>query len=184
MKLSKLNANNEKIKDDYKVHLKSFRSNKLADETIEQKLTSIRLYEEFTKYKDFKDYDAEIGIAVCEWLKDSDTRSIGTALKHAENIRDFLDWYFTNHKVPHKKQLKALSALEARAEDRRLAVRQTFVEFPTQDEFDKLIDFQENTLADKRDKALIVFLLISSARIGTILTSKIDSLDIKKMIYK
>ena len=184
MKLSKLNANNEKIKDDYKVHLKSLRSNKLADETIEQKLASIRLYEEFTKYKDFKDYDAEIGIAVYEWLKDSDTRSIGTALKHADNIREFLEWYFGNHKVPCKKPIAALSALEARAEDRRLANRQTFVEFPTQEEFDKLIDFQENTLADKRDKALSVFLLISSARIGAILTSKIDSLDIKKMIYK
>lgn len=184
MKPSKLNAKNEKIKDKYRVYLKNFRNPKLADETIEQKIASIRMYEEFTKYKDFKEFNAEVGIAVYEWLKDSDSRSIGTALKHADNIRVFLDWYFLNHKVPRKKQQQALCVLYARDEDRRLANRLTFVEFPNQEEFDKLIDFEETTPEDKRDKALIVFMLISSARIGAIITSKIDSLDIKKMIYK
>lgn len=184
MRQSKLNPNNEKIKDEYERYLKHLRNVKLADDTIQQKITSIRMYEERTKYKDFKEYNAETGIDVYEWLKDSDARSIGTALKHADNIREFLDWYFSNHKVPHKKQQQALSALSAREEDRRLANRQTYVEFPTQEEFDKLIDFEENTPEDKRDKALIVFMLISCARIGAIVTSKISSLDLKKMVYR
>ena len=184
MRASKLNPKNEKIKDEYRVYLKNFRNPKLADETIEQKITSVRMYEECTKYKDFKEFNAEIGITVYEWLKDCDARSIGTALKHADNIREFLKWYFLNHKVPHKKPLEALSALEARDEDRRLANRLTFVEFPNQEEFDKLIDFEEKTPEDKRDRALIVFMLISGARIGAIITSKIDSLDIKRMVYK
>jgi len=79
---------------------------------------------------------------------------------------------------------KAVSVFEPTEEDKRLSRRLTYVEYPTLDEFKKIIDFEETSITDKRDKAILAFLYISCARVSAVATATINLVDLNKMIFK
>jgi site-specific recombinase XerD len=184
MKKSKLNPNNEKIKDKYESFLRNSRIYKLSLETVKHKILSVRKYEELVKYESFESFNADKGISFYETLKNSDIE-ISTLIKHLTNLKEFLSWHFSNHKVSNKKHLlAALQTLEPREEDKRLANRLTYVEYPSIEQFNKLIDFPEKTIEDKRDKAILTFLFTSCARISAVATTKLKSFNVDTMIYQ
>lgn len=184
MKESKLNVENEKIKEDYEQYLLHLRVPKLRQSTVDDKISSICMFDELMNHKiSYKDYTADLGIEFYESLKNKDIE-LTTVFKHLSNLKEFLEWLFINKKVQNAKQkLELLRVLDPKDEDKRLAIRTTFVEYPTLEEFQKIISFEEKTVIDKRDKAILSFLFISCARIGAVATTTIDLVDLEKMIY-
>lgn len=182
-KISKLNPNNLKYLEKYKKHLKYTRAVTLHSDSIQYKLTSIRKYEEITKYADFKTFDLDKAILFHKSLAESDLE-YSTMFKHLFNVQEFLHWLFTTHRLPKKFLDDALAALEPTEEEKRLSYRLEYIPFPSIDEFDKLMAFEELTLEDKRDKAIIAFLFISQARISATATATMESIDIKEMLFK
>lgn len=183
MAKSKLNPDNEKIKDKYYTYLKHMRSVKLVDDSITSIQGSIRKYEELFHYDDFKNFNADKGIEFYSSLKNEGIQ-LSTVFKHLHHLQEFLTWYFTNHKVvSSKKKLEYLSTLNPTEEDKRLNNHITYIEYPTLEEFEKIINFEAKDLIDTRDKAILAFLYISCARVSAVATSTIDSVDVNKMVY-
>ena len=182
-KISKLNPNNLKYLEKYKKLLKYTRAVTLHSDSIQYKLISIRKYEEITKYADFKTFDLDKAILFHKSLAESDLE-YSTMFKHLFNVQEFLHWLFTTHRLPKKFLDDALAALEQTEEEKILSYRLEYIPFPSIDEFDKLMAFEELTLEDKRDKAIIAFLFISQARISATATATMESIDIKEMLFK
>ena len=184
---SRLNPANEEIKQDYRFYLKHQRDFKLNNDSIKDKMSKIDKYDEFFNYADFIEFDTNKGIEYYNHLLgrfENGQLEMSTVLSYLNTIKEFLNWYFDNHKVKSKKTLIAsLVTLEPKDEHRRLAQRLEYVEYPSQDEFEQIISFSEETILDKRDKAILTFLYISGARISAVATATIKSIDEKKMIF-
>lgn len=182
--ISEKNAKNEKLKILYEQYLKYRRNNKLKQDTINSKILHIDIYDEFFKYVTFDNYTYEKGIAFYNFLKDKDIMP-ATMFSYLNDVYEFLDWHFRTHRVKNaKKLIEQLDTLKPRDEDIRLSHRLTYVEYPTIETFDKILDFNEVTLQDKRDKAILAFLLISCARVSATATAKIGDIDIDNMVFK
>ena len=184
MKQSKLNVENEKLKEEYEQYLLHLRLPKLKQSTVDDKLSSIYFFDELINHKvSYKDFTSDLGIQFYENLKSKDI-SLTTVFGHLSNLKEFLEWVFINKRVKNaKRKLETLTVLIPKEEDKRLANRNAFVEYPTLEEFEKILSFNEETVIDKRDKAILVFLYISCARIGAVSTTTLDLIDIEKMIY-
>jgi len=183
MTKSRLNENNEKIKENYQKYLKNERNYKLVDDTAKNKLSYVNKFDEQCGFADFKDFNADKGISFYSYLKEQNIE-ITTVIKYLYSVKEFLEWYFRTHKVADSKHLiDSLVVFNPTEEDKRLANRLTYIEYPTLEEFEKIIDFEEKTITDKRDRAILAFLFISCARIGAVSTTTLDLVDLKKMIY-
>lgn len=184
MKLSDNNPKNEKLKIEYQDYLKYHRNKTLKSDTVNSKFIHIDIFDEFCKYEDFCLYNSEKGKNFYEYLKSSDI-TYKTMFSYLNDISEFLEWVFINKKVKNKKKLlDELITLKPRDEDIRLSTRLTYVDFPTRDEFDKIIDFEEKSIEDKRDKAILIFLFISCARIGAVGSTQLKHIDTNNLIYK
>lgn len=184
---SRLNPANEEIKQDYRFYLKYQRDFKLNNDSIKDKMSKIDKYDEFFNYADFIEFDANKGVEYYKHLLErfeDGQLEMSTVLSYLNTIKEFLNWYFDNHKVKSKKTLIAsLVTLEPKDEHRRLAQRLEYVEYPTHEEFEQIISFPEETILDKRDKAILTFLYLSGARVSAVATATIKSFDEKRMIF-
>lgn len=184
---SRLNPANEEIKQDYRFYLKHQRDFKLNNDSIKDKMSKIDKYDEFFNYADFMSFDTNKGVKYYDYLIERFEQNqieMTTVLSYLMTIKEFLYWYFSNHKCKaRKKLLESLVTLEPKAEHKRLAQRLEYVEYPTQEEFEQIISFPEKTILDKRDKAILAFLYVSGARINAVATATIKSFDEKKMIF-
>lgn len=180
MKESKLNVKNEEIKDTYFLYLTKSAKDKLKTSTAESKIGSVRQFETFTKYADFKAFDEEQGISFYDYL-DNQSIEVSTKIKHLNNVRDFFYWYLTSTK--HKKsQIEALNTLEPKDKDVRLNNRRELIEFPSNEEISKIFCMSDDSIFTKRDLALISFQILSAARISAIATLSIGNIDFDKKI--
>ena len=180
MKASKLNVKNEEIKDAYLLYLTKSAKDKLKTSTAESKIGSVRQFETFTKYADFKAFDEEQGISFYDYL-DNQSIEVSTKIKHLNNVRDFFYWYLTSTK--HKKsQIEALNTLEPKDKDVRLNNRRELIEFPSNEEISKIFSMSDDSIFAKRDLALISFQILSAARVSAIATLSIGNIDLDKKI--
>ena len=180
MKASKLNVKNEEIKDTYLLYLTKSAKDKLKTSTAESKIGSVRQFETFTKYADFKAFDEEQGISFYDYL-DNQSIEVSTKIKHLNNVRDFFYWYLTSTK--HKKsQIEALNTLEPKDKDVRLNNRRELVEYPSNEEISKIFSMPDDSIFAKRDLALISFQILSAARVSAIATLSIGNIDLDKKI--
>ena len=186
VKLSKLNPDNVKIKGKYKQFLKHQRLEKLTDETINSKLSKISRYEEINRYENFKSLDINKGIKFYDYLEnefEGKRINISTLLSYLLAVKEFYIWFAENYPKYKRKILAVISVFEPREEHKRLANAVKLREFPTKEEFEKIISFDAVSISDKRDKVFIIFLLISCARINAVATSKIAAVNLSSMLY-
>ena len=184
MKLSDLNPKNEEILEEYSKYLMYKRPVKLTKDTVNAKRLHIEDFDEFCKYRDFKMFTSDVGTKYYDFLLSREL-SYSTMFSYLYDIKEFLSWYFRTHKIKNSNKLiDSLETLTPRDEDIRLSHRLTYVDYPTREEFDRIIDFPEQTIADKRDKAILAFMFISCARVGAISTTNIAAVDLDKMIYR
>ena len=184
---SRLNPVNEEIKQNYRFYLKHQRDFKLNNDSIKDKMSKIDKYDEFFNYADFMSFDTNKGVKYYDYLIERFEQNqieMTTVLSYLMTIKEFLYWYFINHKCKaRKKLLESLVTLEPKDEHRRLAQRLEYVEYPTHEEFEQIISFPEETILDKRDKAILTFLYLSGARVGAVATATIKSFDEKRRIF-
>lgn len=182
MKISKLNATNEKIKLEYSRYLEYTCLNKLTKTTIASKMSSIRIYEVSTNREDFKTFNEDKGIVFYKNLKERNIQT-STVLKHLRNIKEFFIWYLNKTKST-KLQKEALKTLEPSLEDKRLAQRETSIkEYPNEAELLKIINLPTENILDKLNQAIIAFIITTGARVSAVATATIASINMKKMYF-
>ena len=109
-----------------------------------------------------------------DYLRQNDKSGVKARIKHLTNVKEFYEWYYkvfrkTNmHKHPEIEN--ALNTLEATNEDIRLSRRITYVDYPTDEEIQKLMGLPIESIVDRRNRALLAYILLTGARIEAVAT--------------
>lgn len=183
-----LNEKNEALKDEFRDYLTKIKSDKVKATTAEDKIRSVRFYEELFNFEDFELFNEERGSEFYSHLKEDDKTGVNARIKHLNALKEFFLWYFEikcNIKLYLRQDIKsALNSLEPSQEDIRLSRRITYVDYPTDADIKKLMDLPVNTVEDLRNRALISYMLLTAARIDAVATITINSIDFQKLMVK
>lgn len=183
VKESKYNPKNEEIKLEYKDYLSTLKKDKVKESTAKAKIASINLFDEVNGYIDFSEFSSTNGERFYTHLRSLDIGP-STRNNYLTNVKDFLYWYLNKAKVKGKKQkIIDLDSLEPTLTDKRLANRQEIVDFPTDEEIDKIFALPAETMKEKRDRALIAFLILTASRISAAATATLKLVDLDKLRF-
>ena len=187
-KKSKLNENNENIKIKYEKYLTKGKTEKVKPSTAKEKIRSIRFYEECFKFEDFNLFDEQHGMDFYDYLKADEKSGVKARIKHLKNVKEFFEWYYKIFRkmnmYKHPELDHALNTLEPSIEDIRLNRRTTYADYPTDKEIQKLMDLPIENIVDRRNRALIAYMLLTGARIKAVATLTIDLIDMDKLLVK
>ena len=183
--MKKFDPDNERIKLGYQDHLRHVEG--LDHKTIDKAMTAIRQFEESTGCKPFKRFRREQAIGFKDWLDTARNQRTGKPLSKAtiastlRTVREFFRWLAgqrgyrafagRNDWAYFKQPLK--DARAAQASTPRLVpgtaqVQRAFEAMPSA------------TSHQKRDKALIAFLMLTGARIGAVASLRLKHIDMER----
>lgn len=89
--------------------------------------------------------------------------------------------YIFKDDVIKPKISEALEVLQLTTKEKGLLSKQEIREYPTIEEFNEMIDFPVNDDVDRRDKALLCFLLLSAGRVDAVRTLQLGALNPKTL---
>ena len=180
----KCNSKNEKLKRSFCRWLKEAEG--LSDATIDGIRKAIYLYEDFTDHEDFSRYSQTKGIGMKRWLEKKAHRgkpmSVRTAYSHLRHLRRFFTWLSSQPGYKSKIDLASVSYLSLDKKKVREATSPKPVKFPSLEYVKSLVaSIEVKTELDRRDRALIAFLLLSGARDGAIATLPLGAFDLASL---
>lgn len=162
-------------------HLRIGINDSLDEKTIKQYKDVVWEYwEHIIEFKNLKTtFNAEFAKKYKEYIIEKD--SISTVAQKCYQLTRFYQYLYSN---PEKyenicKGLKALKLSKKEKTLRNSQKKSSESEKFAMSDFEKLIDFPENNVIDRRDKALLCFLLLSAGRIDAIRTAPIGSFNTK-----
>lgn len=163
----KVNNQNEKIKRTYLRWLRE--SQGYSESTISSFEGAIWHYDDFTKNEDYKSFSHNKAVAFKKNLQERSFRgkpiSITTVYHHLRHLQDFFRWLSDQPGYKSKINRDSISYLTLEKKKVREAITPKLVNFPSLDYVRKLVDsIPEHNEVDRRDKALIAFLLLSGMR--------------------
>lgn len=176
--MTKINANNERIKLDYVDYLKHDEG--LAESTISQKLDAVYLYETATDFADFKTFDRVKAIAFVEYITESPIAS-ATRLTRVNNVKAFFKQLAMDGIINGKKSRRAISAIRLSRKDQRAGQAHNPKKFATVAQFKLIIaSMPRETPIERRNRALVAFTLLSGARDGAIISIRLKHVDFER----
>ncbi|RKX18571.1 MAG: hypothetical protein DRP35_09065 [Candidatus Zixiibacteriota bacterium] len=176
----KTNPKNESIKRKYFKWLREAIG--YSNSTINMIEKSILLYEDFTTFEDYSVFNQKKAIGLKNWLQSRTYKnkpiSVTTSYHYLRHLNDFFIWLSGQAGYKSKIDLDTVSYLSLDKKQVRLATAPKPVKFPSLEYVKKLTDSIEiTTEIDKRDRALIAFLLLSGMRDKAICTLPICCFD-------
>lgn len=182
--MRKFNAGNERAKRDYFTFLKQ--AKRYEGRSVDTIAKSINRFEAFTDFRDFKAFRAEHAIAFKESLAEQNNAATGEPLSKAtvhatlSHLKQFFQWVcqqpgFKSHVRHLHAEYFNLSRKEARVAKTRRAPR-----FPTKEQVVHVLELMpSDTTIEKRDRALISFILSTGARDGAVISMKLKHVDLE-----
>ncbi|MHA1539815.1 MAG: tyrosine-type recombinase/integrase [Alphaproteobacteria bacterium] len=169
------NTQNEIIKKQYESHLEL--GGRLSPKTVYQKIKSLRKYEEFTGFKDFKTFNQKQGLEFKESYKEEEV-SYHTKWRVLEDIKAFFLWLARQQGYKRSINVDNIQALNLTKKEELIADVRRIKKYPTLEQVKCLIKaMPSNTEKEKRDRAIIAFAISTGARIAALMTLKIRSVD-------
>jgi len=168
---------NERVIKNY-IEVKRFR---LAESTISQMLNAIEKYQEFTEYRNFKQFDLKSVNKYVRHLRDLNL-SVSTINGYLTNLRNFLEWlsYQTSYKSRIK--LDVVELLSINNNELNQLNKSINKDYPTIEQAKTIFDaVTVKNDVDRRDKALIAFATLTGIRSEALRTLTLGSIDIQKM---
>lgn len=169
------NTDNEIIKKKYEEFL--LLDNRLIDKSIKHKVNSLRKYEEFTGFKDFKTFDKKQGLLFKEHYKKEEI-SNQTIYRNLENIKNFFKWLSRQDSYKRNIKIDDIKSLNLSLKEQSIARTRTISKFPTLEQVYKVIRaMPSETIKEKRDRAFISYAILTGARIGALMTFKVKTIN-------
>jgi len=179
--MSKCNANNERIK---KVYFKYLKEAKLRNEaTINEVRKSINRFEQYTCFKDFKTFNKDQAIGFKKKFASQISKVTGerisksTMAHTANNLKGFFEW-LSCQKGYHSR-VKRLDVEYINFGD--VSTRgDIYKSFPSLEQVRKVIfNMPDNTDIEKRNKALIAFVMLTGCRVTAVTSLKLKHVDLE-----
>lgn len=179
------NGTNEKVKRRYFRWLREAKG--YSEQTVVAIERAIHLFEESTGYKDFKSFSERQATGFKNWLGDrrhngkplSNTTKYHT-LRHATA---FFSWLSTQSGFRSRISLDSVSylSLDRRTVHEALSVRPR--KYPSLEQVKSLVEsIDVNTDIDRRDQALIAFMLLTGIRYTAICTLSLGCFDVERLV--
>ncbi len=180
----KNNVKNERIKRRFYRWLKEAKG--YAESSIRGIEKAIRLYEDFAKHEDFALFNPKKAIGFKKWLEDK--RTNGKALSNAaqyhylRHLKGFFGYLSTQVGYKSKITPDSISYLSLEKKKVREAISPKNVDYPSLEYVKQLTNSIEvRNEIDRRDRALIAFLLLSCMRDKAITTLPIGCFNRAKL---
>lgn len=165
--MSRPNINNERVKRKYIRWMKEAQG--LSDLTINVIERAIGLYEDFTESEDFERFNGQSAVEFKKWLsqypKRSRPTSVRTVYHYLRHLKRFLVWLSGQPGYRSRIRINDTSYLSLDRKSVREATAQSRPKWPPLEHVNQLagsIDIVNEI--DRRDQALISFLLLSGMR--------------------
>lgn len=183
--LKNFNPKNERIKNKYFKFLLTAKQKHIK--SVDQARKSLIKYEEFSHFADFTAFKPEVAIAFKEYLLMQTSKQRGQPFSQhtlnsiLKNVRDFFEWLaFENN---YKKYIKLTDTAYLKPSLKEMAMtrKASFVNFASITELEKVVfSLPSETDIQKRDRALIAFVLLTGVRDGTLKGFKLKHINLEK----
>ena len=181
---AKTHSENERIKRKYFSHLKEAKG--LSDKTIKQIKKSIVRFEEFTQFKDFKNFTTKQASEFKKLFSTTKSKVTGqnisksTLLSTINQLKDFFVWLSTE-KGYKKINFSDIQYFNLSENDKRTAKAGKPRDFASLEQIQAAIDkMPTSNEIEKRNKAILCFLILTGARVGALISLKLKHVDLEK----
>jgi len=179
------NLNNEKIKRRYFKWLRGARG--YSELTITAMERAIHLFEESTKYKDFKTFSERQATNFKKWLSEriSNGNSLSNTTKyhHLRHLHAFFTWLSTQQGYKSRIDLDSVSYLSLDRKTVHDALSPRPKNYPSLDQVKALVNsIIVTSEIEQRDQALISFMFLTGIRYQAICSLSLDCIDIEKLV--
>jgi len=182
--MTKHNPSNERIKREYFIYLKA--ANGRNEATVDAAAAALRRFEEYTKFRDFKQFHTNQAIAFKNQLSEQKAQRSGETLSKATlhsilaSLKKFFFWLAGQ--PGYKSRLKYSDAdyFNISTKDARIATAQREQKFPTLEQIKHVISVMPvGTEIERRDRALVAFTLLTGARDSAIASMMLKHVDLE-----
>ena len=182
--MTKHNAQNERIKRKYFAYLKE--AQRYSEPSVDAAAKAISRFEEYTRRRDFKAFHFEQAVAFKRHLAETTAVRSGDKLSKATlhatltQLRKFFFW------LPDQPGYKGLSYSEAdyfnlSEKDTRIATAHREQRSPTLEQVQHVLQtMPAATEIDRRNRALVAFVLLTGARDSAIASMKLKHVDLAR----
>jgi len=176
--MAQVNPKNERLKMRYAEDLKVYQGR--AESTIDPKLRAIKRFEEVSGFVDLDSFDYEMALAFVTGLETYPI-SIRTRLTIMRHVKGFFQYLALEGHLKKKHAHKAVHALRLSERDRRAGQSRKPVKFHSVQAYKDAINAMPKVTAiDRRNRAILAFLLLTAARDGAMITMTLGLVDIAK----
>jgi site-specific recombinase XerD len=179
------NALNEKTKRRYFTILRGAKG--YSESTIAAIERALHLFEQSTDFQDFKTFSERQATRFKSWLGERTNRgrklSTTSQYHHLRHVRAFFAWLSTQPGFRSRINLDAVSflTLDRRSQKEALAVKPR--KFPSLEQVRSLVaSITIETEMDRRDQALISFMLLTGMRYTALCSLPVGCLDVENQI--
>jgi integrase len=159
--------------------------------TVDNIRKSMTRFEVAMKHKSFKTFSKDQAIAFKRLFSEQKNRQTGemlsksTLLGTLRNLKEFFKWLAYQPSYKSKIKIMDIDYFNMSEKDTRIAQSRKYKDFPTIGQVKKAIfSMPVTTDIQKRDRALIAFVLLSGMRDSAIASLKLKHIDIYNMLIK
>jgi site-specific recombinase XerD len=188
--MNKHNTNNERIKRKYITFLKQAKGQNEA--TIDSVAKALSRFETYNQYKDFKAFHFEQAIGFKKHLakhknqQTSKPLSLATMNGTVRHLKSFVEWL--SQETGYKSRIKYSDAQYFNLSEKDTRTAKTTRKKPvaTLEQINHVLNIMpSDTAIEKRDRALIAFILLTGARDSAVASIKVKHVDMNiGMVYQ
>lgn len=183
--MPKHHPENERVKHRYAIYMKEAR--RYDDQSVDGALAAIHRFESHTNFRDFKTFRHEQAVSFKHHLAEqlsARTRKLlakSTLLSVLSSLKAFFRWLACEKE--YRRRLKETDAdfFNPTEREQRIARARLEKVVPTLEEVQHVIrTMRFGTEIERRDRALVAFILLTAGRDGAIITLKLKHVDVSR----
>ncbi len=178
------NPNNERIKREYLKFLKE--AKRQSEASVDAVAKALARFEATTGHRDFKRFHREQAISFKQKLADQDSLSTGEKLSQAtrystlSHLKRFFKWLASLPGYKSRIQYTDAEYFNISDKDARIAKARRDRAFPTLEDAKRLIlAMPANSEIERRNRALVAFVLLTGARDSAVASMKLKHVDLE-----
>ena len=183
--MTKHNAENERIKRKYFAYLKDAKQH--SEPTVDAAAKALSRFEEYNRYRDFKAFHSQQAIAFKRYLAEQMGKRSGEKLSKAtlhaalKQLRAFFFWLAGQPGYKARLQYSDADYFNLSDKDTRIATAQRERKAPTLEQVRRVIEtMPSGNEIERRNRALVVFTLLTGARDSAIASMKLKHVELKE----
>lgn len=174
--MSQVNPKNERLKMQYANDLKVYDGR--AESTIDPKLRAIKLFEEMTDFADLDSFDHDMAVRFIAGVS-ARKMSAPSRLTKVRHVKGFFQYLAQEGLLKKKNARKAVNAIRLSERERRAGQGRKPVKFHSVEQYKAaILAMPKTTAIERRDRAMMAFLLLTAARDGAMITANLEHIDL------